>query len=386
MNRKNIHIAWRQKPQKYDSIRIETTSSHVLNYLCDSLDEKPITFTFGIENEYYIVTDIDFTDSEDKTSRNLNFQVELIEDFNKENFTNQKEIRTKFNELDMVLKDIGKDKSHICIPRNEYEFDDFLNKLVKRVTELWPNTKRQARTYLGIPEYGTFDDVHKIRLRCEPEKFMKLCYLEFPCLGEIVSYSFGNPELLIESHLSANHFLPDFNIPFWEFFVISADCLPNEGESNCGKVKIRGLRNIAVKIIVIEEKDGILNVKLTINRDLPIRPFIPGDKTKIRGEQDLVFLNFPFEEQVNQFIETIKDYQEIFRNNSSLHNKSVKRKKPGRPHYPEDVWAWKEVFENGRDKKDVYPDWLEKVMKNPKRKNNVANERQYKRIMKPDWL
>ncbi len=65
--------------------------------------------------------------------------------------------------------------------------------------------------------------------------------------------------------------------------------------------------------------------------------------------------------------------------------KQKKRNKPGRPHFTDDIWAWKEVNKNGRPQTEVYQEWVQRIMNNPDRYHLVDPERQYKKIIKEDW-
>jgi hypothetical protein len=61
-------------------------------------------------------------------------------------------------------------------------------------------------------------------------------------------------------------------------------------------------------------------------------------------------------------------------------NKS-KGKPPGRPHYEDDIWAWKQVYEENREKDEVYDEWIVK-----QKRNLLDPERQFKKIMHREWL
>lgn len=68
-------------------------------------------------------------------------------------------------------------------------------------------------------------------------------------------------------------------------------------------------------------------------------------------------------------------------------NVTEKHGEPGRPHEPEDVWAWEERWIKNREPKDIKPEWLEKLYANSKRGMKYADPNsQFKRIMKRDWL
>jgi len=58
-------------------------------------------------------------------------------------------------------------------------------------------------------------------------------------------------------------------------------------------------------------------------------------------------------------------------------------RKSGRPHLPEDVWAWEQVNMYNRQRTEVYKEWHER---NDVRARNLQDpERQFNRITKPEW-
>jgi len=69
----------------------------------------------------------------------------------------------------------------------------------------------------------------------------------------------------------------------------------------------------------------------------------------------------------------------------SIEPEQVKRKKGGRPHYPEDVWAHEQIVTLKRPSEAVREEWQEKVGDNPKRKNTGGLELVFKRITNPAW-
>jgi hypothetical protein len=54
----------------------------------------------------------------------------------------------------------------------------------------------------------------------------------------------------------------------------------------------------------------------------------------------------------------VEDY-EFFEDSRNVEDR-IPLRKPGRPHWPEDDWARKEVNIKGRNSKEVYLDWLKK--------------------------
>jgi alkylated DNA nucleotide flippase Atl1 len=62
--------------------------------------------------------------------------------------------------------------------------------------------------------------------------------------------------------------------------------------------------------------------------------------------------------------------------------KTIQRKRSGRPHLQEDIWAWKQVNEQGRIKADVYPEWETKT----EGRNLCDPKRQFTRITAQSWL
>jgi hypothetical protein len=61
-----------------------------------------------------------------------------------------------------------------------------------------------------------------------------------------------------------------------------------------------------------------------------------------------------------------------------------KLRRGGRPHCEDDVWAWEQVNEHGRSPTEVRKEWEDRegVVK----RRLVDPDRQFKRIIKPDWL
>ena len=66
-------------------------------------------------------------------------------------------------------------------------------------------------------------------------------------------------------------------------------------------------------------------------------------------------------------------------------DKLSSNKRPGRPSYPEDEWAWIEVNKRGRDKSIVYKEWLMKL-ETTSRRNNIDKKRQFNRVIETDWF
>lgn len=58
---------------------------------------------------------------------------------------------------------------------------------------------------------------------------------------------------------------------------------------------------------------------------------------------------------------------------------------PGRPHHPEDLWAWNEVNKNGRMKNDIYDEYL-KRRSAAQRTMGLSAKRQFRRVTAPNWL
>lgn len=75
--------------------------------------------------------------------------------------------------------------------------------------------------------------------------------------------------------------------------------------------------------------------------------------------------------------ELLEDFQPVLRLEESL----TERGKPGRPHLPEDTWAWEQVNIEHREQAMVFKEWQERV----KTRNLVDPERQFNRIIKPEW-
>lgn len=70
----------------------------------------------------------------------------------------------------------------------------------------------------------------------------------------------------------------------------------------------------------------------------------------------------------------------VLERNKSKGKKKSKKGKPGRPSFPEDIWAWNEVHNLGHPSEDVYKQWIanDRVQK----RKLVDPERQFKRFIK----
>jgi len=72
-------------------------------------------------------------------------------------------------------------------------------------------------------------------------------------------------------------------------------------------------------------------------------------------------------------------------NNSAFPNNGNRaRKKPGRKHLSDDIWAYIEVNKKNREPSDVYKEWI--VRPGVIVRNLQDSDRQFKLIIKPDWL
>jgi hypothetical protein len=68
-------------------------------------------------------------------------------------------------------------------------------------------------------------------------------------------------------------------------------------------------------------------------------------------------------------------------------DKGRKRGRPGRPHFKEDIWAYKQFWMEKRpDKKEIYKEWIYRVENNINRDQLHYPDRQFNRIMEKDWL
>ena len=386
MKKEPINIRWRSEPQKYNKIQINASSIWVFNKINDSLDDAPLPFTFEGGDADWSVNSIAYTEINNGTSKLLDFSISKTNSIYS-NDTSETDVDGKsLGDPEVILTDIGENVCHICFPRTNLQFENFYVNLLLRITQLWPDTKRQASPYLGIPTGGSFEEIYTKLIFTHPFEIINFCYLNFPNLDGSISYkfNFGGDTLEIISELSVDYLIPDNDIPYWEFLVLSEDTIPNDIKDGYEQVQLRGLRNIAVRLIIVEEGEGA-EIHLQINRNLPIRPFFPGDKSKIEGAADLIKLDYPYNRQVKKLISQLDELHKV---SSKMYVEKLleKRKgKPGRPHIPEDIWAWEQVFIECRPQKDVYSDWVEKVSNNPNRKHNVQNDRQFKRIMKPGW-
>ena len=141
-----------------------------------------------------------------------------------------------------------------------------------------------------------------------------------------------------------------------------------------------------------------VNSFLVLNRVTanPILTFIIVNIDETEGNKVVVQFDFPelLEDFVTKLIIDIpKKYEPTVISNEDpvkqvaqqINLKQNKNKRPGRPHFTDDIWAWKEVNKNGRPKTEVFQDWLQRIMNNPDRYHLVDPERQYKKIIKEDW-
>jgi len=61
------------------------------------------------------------------------------------------------------------------------------------------------------------------------------------------------------------------------------------------------------------------------------------------------------------------------------------RGKSGRPHLPDDEWAWEQIHLARRSTSEIKREWLQRIKADPTRMNNLDLEGQFKRIKKLSW-
>lgn len=120
-------------------------------------------------------------------------------------------------------------------------------------------------------------------------------------------------------------------------------------------------------------------------------------------EGNKVVVQFDFPELLEDFVTTlildmpkkyeptvyeptvISDEDSVKQVAQKINLKQKKNKRPGRPHFADDIWAWKEVNQNDRPQTEVFQEWHQRIMNDPKRYHLVDLKRQYKKIIKADW-
>lgn len=133
----------------------------------------------------------------------------------------------------------------------------------------------------------------------------------------------------------------------------------------------------------------------------PILTFSTVNIDETEGNKVVVQFNFP--ELLEDFVTTLildmpKKYEPTIYEPTVQRNEDPvkqvaqqinliekKSNKPGRPRSTDDIWAWKEVNQNGRPQTEVYQEWLQKISNDPNRNFLADPKRQFKRIVKKDW-
>lgn len=73
-----------------------------------------------------------------------------------------------------------------------------------------------------------------------------------------------------------------------------------------------------------------------------------------------------------------------FRSKNSLSYKKVVKRPLGRPHLPDDIWAYEQIHKYKRDPKEVEKEWKER--EGVKARGLINPKRHFVRIKSPDWL
>ena len=128
----------------------------------------------------------------------------------------------------------------------------------------------------------------------------------------------------------------------------------------------------------------------------PILTFSTVNIDETEGNKVVVQFNFP--ELLEDFVTTlILDIPKKYEPTVLIDEDAVKRvapqinliekksNKPGRRRSTDDIWAWKEVNQNGRPQTEVYQEWLQKISNDPNRNFLADPIRQFKRVVKEDW-
>lgn len=148
-----------------------------------------------------------------------------------------------------------------------------------------------------------------------------------------------------------------------------------------------------ISVSLNEVKSFFTLYKVTKN---PILTFSTVNIDETEGNKVVVQFDFP--ELLEDFVTTlildmpekyeptvISDGDSVKQVAQKINLKQKKNKRPGRPHFPEDIWAWKEVNQKGRPQTEVYQEWAQRRMNNPDRYHLVDPERHYRKIIKADW-
>ena len=63
-----------------------------------------------------------------------------------------------------------------------------------------------------------------------------------------------------------------------------------------------------------------------------------------------------------------------------------KQKLSGRHHYPDDIWAWEQIYKYDQDPKEVEKKWRERIGVKNRHLEELTLIRQFKRINHPDYI
>jgi hypothetical protein len=70
-------------------------------------------------------------------------------------------------------------------------------------------------------------------------------------------------------------------------------------------------------------------------------------------------------------------------NENSQADEKSKRRKTGKPHLLDDLWAWEQIYHNDQDPAEVKAEWLQRD--GVKERNLIEPDRQFTRINHHDW-
>jgi len=145
--------------------------------------------------------------------------------------------------------------------------------------------------------------------------------------------------------------------------------------------KIGKYRTIGV-ITLIEINQNLANLRIEVQFDMALlfHPYEDQVAILFRGIVDLL----------NRFSDRVKQLYGITEKSDQVDEvRYTEKKKPGRPHYEEDIWAHNEVKKHPEMREAIYYEWLKKTkeVKEQRLQRELADPKRHFRIItKKEWL
>jgi hypothetical protein len=356
MSKKEIRVLWMPEPNPVHSIVIQGSQEQIINRLNFSFKQKPLNFPKGIDSEQWVFLEVKKNIDKDEQKRNLlEFKIgKLIEQPGNESVS--------FSTLETIeLADIGKDQACFFIPKFDFDNEEIYKIFVRRLTELWPEAKRQCSEYLGIPLGGTFQKVYQCYIELTPQELVRICYSSFFGVDDTIEYEFGEAKLPVKTTLYPINFPPDDEYPIWEFFVVAKDTIPLDDEAGYERILVRGLTNMAIKVEIHKKIKTTCDVLVYKNIDLPLPAFYPG-----KGPQKPMREPYPYDKVLNGFITKL---QRNFEQSKPEKSKQERRREKENLVYEQRAREFKRIKEEHPEYSQervamAYNDWLFEKTKN----------------------